>query len=441
MYKLLLLLCLILTSPALFAQNLLDIYNLALQQDAQLRIAESEYLAATEALPVASSAHMPQINLSAHVTSSESDLSSVSASSSLTAGSNTTNSYGYTLSLLQNIYNAETIALVDVAEAQVAKAEADLEASRQDLVIRVAESYFDILAAEDNLEFAIAEKNAIGRQLEQAQKRFEVGLIAITDVHEAQARYDSAVAQELLAKNLLDNAFQALQVIIAEAPDLTLAQLGEELELDIPAPEDSAQWVEISLKNNRSLISSLATLNAAKYAREQLAGSDTPTLDFIASYTDTSIDDDSYGEYDQGNLSLQIELNVPLYTGGRISAQKQQAESEYQAAKDATLLQRRLTSQQTRNAYLGVVSGISQVMALRQALSSSTTALEATEAGFEVGTRTSVDVLVSLRETYAAQRDYASARYDYLINILKLKQASGLLDVDDLIEINQWLIQ
>ena len=134
-----------------------------------------------------------------------------------------------------------------------------------------------------------------------------------------------------------------------------------------------------------------------------------------------------------------MQLNIPLFTGGRINAEKQRAESEYQAARNAALLQRRLTSQQTRDAYLGVVSGISQVKALRQALSSSTIALKATEAGFEVGTRTSVDVLISLQETYASQRDYASARYDYLINILKLKQAAGLLNIDDLAEINRWL--
>lgn len=442
MCKRILFLTLLLASQPLFAQNLIDIYNLALEQDAQLKIAESEYLAAIEALPVATSARRPQINLSANLTSRETDSTSLGAgaSSASSVGSNQTDSYGYTLSLSQTIYNAETIALVDVAEAQVAKAEADLEVSRQDLIIRVAERYFDILAAEDNVEFAIAEKTAIARQLEQAQKRFEVGLIAITDVHEAQARYDIAVAQELLAENLLDNAIQALQVIIAELPSVKLSQLGEKLELVIPEPANSDYWVNTALKNNRSLISSLAALNAAQFAREQQSGSDNPTIDFIASYTDTSFDDESLGDYEQDNISLAFQLNLPLYTGGRISALKQQTESEYQSARNATLLQRRLTSQQTRDAYLGVVSGISQVKALRQALSSSTTALEATEAGFEVGTRTSVDVLVSLRETYGAQRDYASARYDYLINILKLKQATGLLNIDDLVQINRWLV-
>jgi len=428
-----LLLILLFVSHNLLAQDLLDVYELAREQDAQLKIAESNYLAAAEALPIAQSARRPQVNFSANGTIREADSSLSSPSSS------TTNSIGYSLNLSQSLYNAETLALVNAAEAQVAKAEADLEASQQGLVLRVAERYFGILAAQDNVAFATAEKTAIGRQLEQAQKRFEVGLIAITDVHEAQARYDSAVARELLTQNLLDNAFQALQVIIAEPPALKLAQLGDKLQLEIPEPAQSSKWVEIAAQNNRSLISALAALRAAEHARDQQAGSDDPKVDFIARYSDTRFDDDNLGEYDSNDLSLSVQLNIPLFTGGRINAVKQRAESEYQAARSAALLQRRLTSQQTRDAYLGVVSGISQVKALRQALSSSTTALKATEAGFEVGTRTSVDVLISLQGTYAAQRDYASARYDYLINILKLKQAAGLLNIDDLAEINRWL--
>lgn len=436
MSKRILFLALLFASQPLFAQNLIDIYDLALKQDAQLKIAESRFQAATEALPLAVSARRPQVNLSANGTIRESDSSAPTASS----GSNTTNSFGFSVSLLQNLYNAETIAAIDIAEAQVAQAQAELEVSRQDLIIRVAERYFSILAAGDDVEFAVAEKNAIARQLEQAQKRFEVGLIAITDVHEAQARFDSAVAQELLARNLLDNAYQALEVIIAQTPSSRLARLGEQLELNVPAPVDSAQWVEMALQNNRSLVSSLAALKAAQHTREQQARGNYPTVDLSASYSDTSIDDDTLGNYDQDDINLIVELNVPLFTGGRNNALKQKAESDYQAARHSTLLQRRLTSQQTRDAYLGVVSGISQVKALRQALSSSTTALEATEAGFEVGTRTSVDVLISLRETYAARRDYASARYDYLINILKLKQAAGLLNIEDLAQINRWLV-
>ncbi len=438
MLQRLLVFILLAASQPLFALDLTEIYHLALEQDAELKIAESKYQSAVEALPLASAENLPQINFSTNITGRESD-SSVPQSSGF-SGSNEVTSYGFRINLTQSIYNAKTIAGVDIAEAQVAGALAELEASQQELIIRVADRYFNILAAGDNVEFAIAEKNAIARQLEQAQKRFEVGLIAITDVHEAQARYDSAVAQELLAENLLENAYQALEVIISHVPSLTLARLGKQLDLSIPAPTNSDEWVDLALKNNRSLISSLAALNVAKHTREQQAGGNYPTIDFTASYSDDSFDDDNLGDYDQEDITLAFELNLPLYTGGRISAAKQQAEFDYQAARDSTLLQRRLTSQQTRDTYLGVVSGISQVKALRQALSSSTTALKATEAGFEVGTRTSVDVLVSLRETYGAERDYASARYDYLLNILRLKQATGLLNLEDLVEINRWLV-
>lgn len=438
MFQRILLFVLLSASQPLHALDLIEIYQLALDQDAELKIAESQFRAAAEALPLASAQQLPQINFSANIAAQESDSS---APSSLgRSGDSESTSYGVGINLRQVVYNAETIASVDIAEAEVAEAQSNLEASRQQLLIRVAERYFDILAAEDNVEFAIAEKNAIARQLEQAQKRFEVGLIAITDVHEAQARYDSAVAQELLAENLLENAYQALEVIITEVPSLKLDRLGEQLELEIPKPQNSDEWVELALKNNLNLISSLAALRVAKLNRDKQARGGYPTVDFNASYSDNEFDDDDLGDYDQNDLRLSLELNIPLYTGGRIGTARQQAEYQYQAARDATLLQRRLTSQQTRDAYLGVVSGISQVKALRQALSSSTTALEATEAGFEVGTRTSVDVLVSLRETYGAERDYASARYDYLLNILRLKQASGLLNVDDLIEINQWLV-
>jgi len=432
LYKLFALILLSLCATVLQAQDLMDIYRLALEQDVELKIAESEYQSTRESLPIASSALKPQIGFSADLSQRESDVS--------TTASNTINSSGYSFNLTQNLYNAETLATIDAAEASVAKALAELEVSQQDLILRVAESYFLILAAQDNLEFAGAEKVAIARQLEQAQKRFEVGLIAITDVHEAQAQYDSALAQTILAENQLDNAYQALQVIIAQAPSQRLARLSDGLELNRPDPAQSQPWVDMALQNNRSLVAALAAEQAADHARQIKNRSRYPTLDLTASYFDNSFENDvPASDYDQEDITLSILLNVPLFTGGRISAERAQAEADYQSAKNAAQLQKRLTSQNTRIAYLGVISGISQVQALKQALNSSTTALEATEAGFEVGTRTSVDVLIGLRLTYGAQRDYARARYDYLINTLKLKQAAGLLNVDDLEQINRWL--
>ena len=431
MHKLIVILILCLSSAQLRAQDLVDIYRLALINDAELKIAVAVYQSELESLPVATSARKPQIDFTVDGALIEADQSNLP--------SNSITSYGYGLSLLQNLYNAEILASIDAAEANVARARADLEVSQQDLILRVAERYFAILAAQDNVEFAKAEETAIGRQLEQAEKRFEVGLIAITDVREAQAQSDSAVSRTLLAENLLENSYQALLVIIAEPPSAALARLGDQLELKLPDPANIDQWVETSLQNNRSLISALAAQKVAEYEREGRSKANYPNIDLTASYTDRSVDDNIIKDFERDELRLMVQLDVPLFTGGRISAERQQAEANYRSAQSTTLLQRRLTSQETRDAYLGVVFGISQVKALEQSLASSATALEATEAGFDVGTRTSIDVLISLRETFRAQRNYAGSRYNYLINILKLKQATGLLNFDDLEAINSWL--
>ena len=308
------------------------------------------------------------------------------------------------------------------------------------MAIRVAEAYFAILAAHDNVDFAYAERTAIARQLEQAQKRFEVGLIAITDVQEAKARFDSAEAQAILAENVLENAYQALVVITGDPSIRNLARLEKQLDLSLPDPANPDDWVDLALKNNRDLIAAQEDLAAARYERDKRNRRGYPTVDLVASYADRSIDDDLLGDSDQEDLTVGIELQIPLYTGGRISAEQAEAEAQLVAAQNNTLLQNRLASQRSRIAFLDVVSGISQVNALKQALESSNVALEATQAGFEVGTRTSVDVLISLRETYRAQRDYASSRYDYLLNKLRLKQAAGTLMEDDLRDINRLLI-
>ena len=416
------------------AEDLVTIYGLALENDAELKIAESSYLAAVQALPLARSGRKPQVSLNASGSARESDNSET--------GDNDSETIGYSVNLTQSLYNTEIQGNIDVAEASTAAELARLNAARQALIIRVAETYFSILAAEDNVEFAYAERTAIERQLEQAQKRFEVGLIAITDVQEAQARFDTAEADAILAENLLDNALQSLVVITADPSIKKLAPLGDDLKLSLPDPATAEPWVLLALDNNLDLVAARQDLNAARFERDKNARSGYPTLDLTASYADNDVDGDEFrGDYRQDDLTLGIELQVPLYTGGRISAEQAEAESNFVSAKNTVLLQTRLARQQSRTAYLDVVSGISQVRALKQALESSNIALAATQAGFEVGTRTSVDVLVSLRETYRARRDYASSRYDYLLNKLRLKQAAGLLKEDDLFEINLWLMQ
>ncbi|MDJ0834032.1 MAG: TolC family outer membrane protein [Gammaproteobacteria bacterium] len=419
-------------SNATMALDLVQIYELAKNQDAQLKIAASQLESTRATLPQAKSSNLPQINLSAQTTLSDGTTSSAEVEYDQT-------STGFTLSLQQSLYNSKISAQTDAAEAGIRQAEADFTAAEQDLIIRVTEAYFNVLSAQDNVEFAQAEKNAIGRQLEQAQKRFEVGLIAITDVKEAQASFDLSVSQEIIANNELDNAKQALQLIIGESLAEPLSILGEEVELAIPEPENSNAWTEQALQTNPGLVAAEAALEAANDNRRIARADRRPTVDLVASYQNNSIDDDLSTDYDTDDTSLSIQLNLPLYTGGRTSAVIEQAEFDYATAQNNLLLQKRLVAQQTNNAYLNVVAGIGQVNALKQALISSQAALEATEAGFDVGTRTSVDVLISLRGTFRSQTDYASARYEYLVNTLRLKQAAGLLNEQDLYAVNLWL--
>ncbi len=417
----------------LFAQDLATIYSLALENDAELMIAEANYLAAVEAVPLARSERRPQVFFDANGSVRESDNSET--------GDNSNETIGYSVSLTQSLYDTESAANLNAAEATSAAQLASLEATRQALVLRVAQTYFEILAAQDNVDFAYAERTAIARQLEQAQRRFEVGLIAITDVQEAKARFDSAEAQAILAENLLENAYQALAVITGDASIRNLARVSERLTLNLPEPANAEAWVEFAMNNNRDLIAARENLNAARFERDKASRNRRPTVDLTATYSDQDVEDDLLGDSRQDDVSVAIEFRLPLYTSGRIGAERARADAEYLSAQNNALLQARLASQQARTAYLDVVSGISQVTALKQALESSNIALEATQAGFEVGTRTSVDVLVSLRETYRAQRDYASARYDYLVNTIRLKQAAGTLTEDDLFRVNRWLAE
>ena len=416
------------------AEDLATVYRLALQNDAELMIAESNYLAAIQALPLAQSENRPQIFFNADGRIAEADNSAT--------GTNSSDTIGYSLNLTQSLYNTDQQGDIDIAEANTRAELARLQSARQALILRVSETYFSILAAGDNVEFAYAERNAIARQLEEAQKRFEVGLIAITDVHEAQASFDNAEAQVILAENILENSFQALIVITADTSIRELAPLGEDLKLSLPNPITVQAWVLLALENNLDLRAAQESLYAARYNRDKNYRNRNPTVGLFARYEDTDRNSDLLGDdFQRDQLSVGVELFIPLYKGGRIPAERSQADSLYRAAQNTALLQTRLASQQSRTAFLDVVSGISQVNALEQAFESSKIALDATQAGFEVGTRTSVDVLISLRETFRTQRDYASSRYQYVLNKLRLSQAAGILREADLNDANDSLVK
>lgn len=443
-YKLCLVLALMLLLPSslLYAQtqdlahstDLLSVYRLALEEDAQLKAMEARYRSALEAKPLARSALLPQ--LEGGLTQSYSD-------------SNPHNSPGinyhttrFALNLQQSIYNhAHHIALRQ-ADLDIARMAAELDAARQALILRVAEAYFGVLAAQDNLIFAVAEQQAIERQLEQSQRRFEVGLIAITDVKESQAQFDISVAQKIAAMNQLDIAHEALAVITNRHYE-ALAVLSQRMPLVSPDPQDIDAWATKATELNLSLAAQrLGVAQLADEIKRQRAGH-YPTLGLGASYTDTSFHDVPAARagalHDSRDAQLALQLQVPLYSGGRTSSLVRQARENFDAAREELSFTERQVIRQTRAAYLSVVSGISSVQALNRALESTQAAAEAAESGFEIGTRTAVDVLMALREVFRAQRDYAQTRYDYLLSTLRLKEAAGMLDESDLRAVNAWL--
>jgi len=421
----------IISSTAL-AENLLDTYRLAKQNDPQLAAAEATYYAALEAKPLSRAGILPTLNLSANASRSVDDTTYVVPGFDSKIGYN---NYGYRLELRQPIYRRDNFLQLDEADSRIVQAETEYQAAEQGLILRLARAYFEVLAAQDNLHFARAEKEAIGRQLEQTRQRFEVGLTAITDVNEAQARYDLINAQEIEAQFRLDDRREALREITGQYPQQP-ATLRKQTPLPEPEPADPDAWNKTALEHNLTLLARrYATEIAAIQVKRSRSGHH-PTLDLAMTHRTSK-----GGSFVDQSISntIGLQFNLPLYTGGATSAAVRQAIHQHKAAQQLLEQQRRATEASTRTAYRGVTASIVRVQALKQAVISNQSALDATEAGYEVGTRTSVDVLNARRELFRAQRDYAQSRYDYIIVSLKLKEAAGLLTYDDLVQINQWL--
>ena len=341
------------------------------------------------------------------------------------------------LSVTQPLYRKDLWISLGQADISIQQANVEYASARQNLMLRTADSYFSVLRALDERSFADATREAFEQQLKQSQQRFEVGLIAITDVEEAKSGFDRARADVIAADNALDTAKEALREITGEYHP-TLALLGEQTPLVVPEPANIDDWTETALQQNLDL---LASLFAADRAREEISRQQSrhlPTVDLVASY-DNNKTGGQFGDSELRTNSIGFQLVVPIYEGGTVLSSTRESRHLYQQSVDQVEQARRSAQRQTRNAYLGVKSGIARVQALGQAVRSAESALEAIEAGFQVGTRTSVDVLNATRDLFRAKRDHALARYDYIIDILSLKQAAGTLSEEDLLTINAWL--
>jgi outer membrane protein len=459
MKRLLTLLALCSAANQVPAADLLAVYQRALQNDPQLREAEATRLAALEAKPQALSALLPQLSGSGVVTR-ERDTGSSNTTESVSApgtptqlesfpfdGRVDTTTHRYGVDLKQNIFRWENWVALQRADAQVAQAEADYQAAQQDLIERVAQRYFDVLGAQDDLEAQQVALTSIQRQLDQAESRFQIGLIAVTDVEEARAAHDSGAAAVIAAKRTLASTQELLREITGDAFD-TLARPIEPFELANPDPVSEDRWVDMALQQNLSLVSSRLAADIARENVSSARGGHFPSLDLVGSnYKATSNGTDTFNDgtpaggttLDQTQRTIGLQLTFPIYSGGMVSSQVRQAVYQHRAAKERVERVARQTEHDARDSYLGVLSEISRVKALRRAVESNATSLRATESGYEAGTRTAVDVLQSRQLWVQAQTDYSRSRYDYMLNVLKLQQAAGTLSQQSLEKINTLL--
>jgi outer membrane protein len=428
-------------STAIQALDLKEALERAEKYDATLRQALADYMAAEEFYPQSRALLLPDIQLGGFY--QENDTSRENSTGGIVQDVDSEfTTKGYDVTLNQVLFNKAFWDAMEQSEALVAQAAANYEVAKQDLILRTARAYFNVLGAQDNVAFTRAEKEAIGRQLEQSRERFNVGLIAITDVRESQASYDNAVANEIVAMNTLRNNIEALRVIIGD-PIEDLVPLAETFPLLLPEPADIEEWQRLALDNNLSLKASRFGLTAARENYEANRAGHYPVLNLRAAHTFDSADGSAlgpaFGGSDNTANSVGAQLNIPIYQGGGVSSRVRQANAEVWSAQALVDQAVRTTVQQVRDAYLGVEASVSSVKAFHQALISAKTSVEATEAGFEAGTRTSVDVLLVQGRQFEAERNYARSRYDYLLVLLELQRAAGSLTREDVWQINQWL--
>ena len=421
------------------ADTLLEIYQAAKLNDATILKSKAQYESFLEKVNEVNASLLPQIGFSA-------DTSYNALNNDYSYGT-----YGATLSLSQSLYNSSYWQQLNIAEKEATEYEVIYNISAQDLLLRTATAYFNVLRADESVKSVQANKRAVERQLEQTKQRFEVGLIAITDVHEAQAEYDQTVADEINAENTLLNSYYTLHELTGEYVK-NVAKLNTNIFSVQQLEGDIATWRNTSLEHNLTLHSKRIAKELAKMQIDLAKDGNKPTIDLTAGldhhgrqYSNSDIDSTySSSAYNYDNLNtgtIGIELNVPLYTGGQINSLVKQAQYGYVMASEDLNEAYRNTESQVSSSFNNVRASISSIRAYEQTVKSSSSALEAVETGFEVGTRTIVDVLNATRSLYNSENELANARYDYIINMLNLKFSAGTLKEQDIIDISAGLIK
>ena len=422
--------------------DLSDLYRLAKENDAMLRAAAAQYQATLMNRPITRAQLLPQINFNSRYSQWENQKISGRFFGGDEGAQDTSQEYNYSgrswsLNLSQTLFNVKQYIQLKKSNSESKQAELSYAAEQQELIVRLVEAYFAVLTAEKTMEFANAQKEAVNQQLRQAQERFDVGLIAITDVKEAEAAYDLALAEEIEARNSLDNMRHRLAVIVNHDTERILP-LGPTMDIRAPQPQNLDMWVETALSNNLNLLAEQIAVNIAKQAIDEQRAEHWPTLNLFAERRNNDIRGGPSPREVYENI-YGVELSAPLFAGGGTYYQTRKAMQMHQQALANLERTRRETKRAARQSYLDVLSSIKRTEALARAQESAETSLQANQAGFDVGTRTSVDVLLALRELFRARLNYESVRHEYLVNSLKLKQVAGSLAEEDLLEVNERL--
>lgn len=409
------------------AETLADIYQLAVKNDPIAAVARASYNADKESLKQSRAVLLPQLNASSNKAEPRDDENTDPVTTT------------YRASLSQSLFNVPAWFQFQSAKKMDQVAEANFAAQQQSLIIRVSEAYFNVLRAFDNKQTRSAEELAIQRQLEQVTERFEVGLLPITDVHEIQAIFDDASVNSLEADGALDIAFEQLQVLSGKRHK-QLAGLKDGFSAEVPNPASAASWVEFALSNNHQLRASQLTYQAADKIAAAAKSQHLPKVTVSADYSKLDMDATaSAGAMATEQTAINLNLTMPIFSSGLTSSQARQASFEAQAAEQNYIATKRNTMQAARSNHQSAITNAARVKARKQAITSAESALEATKAGYEVGTRNIVDVLVAQRTLFQAKRNYSNARYDYILSMMRLKQIAGQLSPEDVFELNNWL--
>lgn len=413
------------------ADSLHQIYQQALQGDPQIKQAQANRDAQFEAINESRSVLLPQISGSISIGKGATDFRGDST------GWQTGDHWGgdASISLTQQIYSHGSWLNLSLSEKVASQSDAQLAQAQQGLILRVANAYFNVLKAQDELSFAKAEKRAIERQHEQTKQRFDVGLTNITDLHEAKAQLDLSLANEILANNTLDNSFEALTEITGLKHTSLDTLDTDAFSPSMPAPASAKEWVNLAQDNNLRLLNQRLSVDIAKQQIDIANSGHLPTLGATASVSS------AYNPHTADNATIGMQLNVPIYSGGRTTSQTEQARFGYVASAQALEQDHRNVVRSIRNNFNNVRASISSINAFYQAAKSADSALQATDAGFQVGTRTIVDVLNSTRQVYDAKKQLSNARYGYILSILNLKETAGTLTEQDLKSISASLKQ